>query len=72
MDTDNWIVKVYYLGAIVVGFIAFAIIWLYAIVEWGLLLGLMFGWLPATIGAGLCGFLWPLIALLVIYALLGG
>jgi hypothetical protein len=66
MDSEDWVVKIYELVAMVVGFLAFLGIWFYALEEWGLLLGLMFGWVPATIGAGLCGFLWPLIALIVI------
>jgi len=49
----------------VVGILSFLAIWLYAILEWGLLLGLCIGWLPAAIGGLLFGALWPLTLLLV-------
>ena len=51
-------------GAIV-GVLSFLAIWLYAILEWGLLLGLCIGWFPAAIGGLLFGALWPLTLLLV-------
>jgi hypothetical protein len=46
--------------AAIVGGLSFLAIWLYALLEWGLLLGLCVGWLPAAIGGLLFGALWPL------------
>ncbi len=61
----------YYVGgAVIVGFIVFAGIWIYALGEWGLLFGLLFGWIPALIGGFVIGFLWPLALLAVIAILL--
>jgi len=46
--------------------LSFIAIWIYAILSWGLLLGLMFGWIPALIGGAILGLLWPLVLLVVI------
>lgn len=56
----------YMIGVFIVGFLSFIAIWLYALVSWGLLLGLMFGWIPALIGGVVLGFLWPLVIIAVI------
>ena len=56
----------YMVGVWIVGVLSFAAIWLYALVSWGFLLGLMFGWIPALIGGTILGFLWPLVVLAVI------
>lgn len=53
----------YIKGGIVTAIIGFVLIWLYSIAAWGLLFGLLFGWLPAVIGAVVLGVLWPLVAL---------
>ena len=53
----------YGVGAGIVGIIGAICIWIYAIVEWGLLLGLVFGWIPALIGGFIVGLLWPLVVL---------
>lgn len=53
-------------GAIVVGFIAFFAIWIYAFVAWGFLIGLAIGWLPALIGGFILGLLWPLVLLVIL------
>jgi len=58
--------------ALIVGVIAFIGLWIYAISEWGLLIGLAIGWLPAIIGAVIIAFLWPVIALIIGYILLQG
>jgi len=56
----------YMVGVWIVGVLAFAAIWLYALFSWGLLLGLMIGWIPALIGGFILGWLWPLVVLAVI------
>mgnify|MGYP006901968839 CR=1 FL=1 len=48
------------------GIISFLIIWIYAMSDWGLLLGLMFGWIPALIGGVVLAFLWPLVILAMV------
>jgi len=42
------------------GILIFCPVWLIAISEWGLLVGLMAGWIPALIGGVVLGLLWPL------------
>ena len=56
----------YSVGAVITGFLAFAAVWLYAISQWGLLFGLIFGWIPALIAGVVMGFLWPIVAVSVI------
>jgi len=56
----------YWLGAIITGIIFFIGLWVYAMTTWGLLLGLLIGWIPAVIGAALAALLWPVIVLIVI------
>ena len=52
--------KFYFIPAIVVGGLSFFAMWLYAILEWGLLKGFMFGCIPAAIGGAVLGAIWPL------------
>ena len=67
MDIENW----YGLGAVITGGLTFVIVWLYAMGAWGVLIGLMFGWIPAVIAGIVAGALWPLMACLIgIYILL--
>lgn len=56
----------YFIGVLIAGILIFFATWIYSFSEWGFLLGLLFGWLPATIGALIGGFLWPLLLLLLI------
>ena len=60
----------YMIGIWIVGVISFILIWLYALITWGLLFGLMFGWIPALIGGIVLGFLWPLVVIAVIYIIM--
>jgi len=62
MTDSTW----YLIGAWVVGIIAFLAIWIYSFASWGLLIGLMVGWIPALIGGFIAGLLWPLILLVVV------
>lgn len=50
----------------IIGVLAFLGIWIYALSEWGFLLGLMFGWIPAIIGGIVAAYIWPLLAFLVL------
>ncbi len=59
MDTESW----YGTGAVITGLIAYFAIWIYALYEWGILVGLAIGWFPAMIGAVIIGAIWPLIVL---------
>ena len=56
----------YPIGIFITGVLVFAGVWIYAISEWGLLLGLIFGWIPALIAAIVMGILWPIVAVAVI------
>ncbi len=56
----------YMVGVWIVGVLSFIAIWIYAFASWGLLLGLMFGWIPALIGGVILGYIWPLVVLAVI------
>ena len=56
----------YGLWGILTGAVVFICIWIYAISEWGLLIGLMFGWIPALIGGFILGVLWPIVAILIL------
>lgn len=55
----------YFAGVWIVGMVIGLGIWVYAFISWGLLLGLVFGWIPALIGGTIAGFLWPLVVLVV-------
>lgn len=67
MKDGGW----YPAGAVITGFIIFVGVWIYALTEWGLLFGLIFGWIPALIAAVIGGFAWPLIAIGLVLGLLG-
>ena len=58
MDKDN-----YMGGVFLAGILVFAAVWIYAISEWGLLLGIMFGWIPALIAGIVGGFIWPVLVI---------
>lgn len=58
--------ELYPIIALIVGLITGLVIWIYAISTWGLLIGLMLGWIPALIGGFVVGILWPLVVIGVI------
>lgn len=51
-------------GAVITGLLVFIAVWLYAIANWGLLIGLVIGWLPALIAGAVLGVIWPVPALI--------
>jgi len=59
--------KGYMAGVWIVGVLSFIAIWLYALVSWGLLIGLTVGWIPAMIGGVILGLLWPLVVIGVLW-----
>jgi hypothetical protein len=56
----------YILGAFITGLLSFCVIWLYALTEWGILLGLAIGWIPALIGGFILAIFWPLLVILLV------
>ena len=59
----------YKLGYVITWLIVFIALWVYAVFEYGYLLGVGLGWLPAIIVATLVSFLWPLLLIAVIWLL---
>lgn len=66
----TYIGKGYPFGA-VVGLVTFVSCWWYAIVSWGFLLGVAFGWVPALIIAILFGAIMVLTWGLIAFAIAG-
>lgn len=62
---DLWTETIYPAGGLVTGFIAFVVLWIYCIAEYGFLLGVGLGWLPSSIIAVIVGYLWPLILIAI-------
>lgn len=50
---------------IIIGIITGVCVWIYAISQWGLLLGLAFGWFPAIIAATIAYFIWPVFLIII-------
>jgi hypothetical protein len=63
---------VYPIGGFVTGVITFIACWIYAIASWGFLLGVGLGWIPSFFIAIIAGFIWPLIALVLVVGLCVG
>lgn len=59
-DNGAW----YSIGFAISSFVTFFATWIYCIAEYGFLLGVGLGWLPASIVAVVIGAVWPLIVLL--------
>jgi len=60
--------KTYLSWALITGVLVFVGVWIYAMAEWGFLIGIIFGWIPAFIAGLIGGLLWPvIIALLFIF-----
>ena len=59
----------YAIGGLLTGFLVFIGVWIYSLSEWGFLLGVAFGWLPAIIVGCITGLLWPLIALFIFFSI---
>ena len=61
--------EIYAVGYAITAFITFIICYIYCIATYGFLLGVGLGWLPSGIVARIVGFLWPLVALLLVVIL---
>lgn len=64
IDID-W-VSVYRIGGFITAAIAFIACWIYAVISWGLLLGIGLGWIPSLFIGAIAGFIWPLLALVLV------
>jgi hypothetical protein len=49
-----------------VGFITFICSWIYCINEYGFLWGFGLGWIPSFMLAAILGFLWPVLAIILV------
>jgi hypothetical protein len=67
-DTSND-TSYYYIGFWITAVISFIACWIYAIASWGFLLGVGLGWIPSLFIAAIAGFIWPLLALVLIVGL---
>ena len=61
--------NVYDTGFIITAVITFIACWIYAIASWGGLLGFGLGWIPSVFIAVIAGFIWPLLAFLLLAAI---
>jgi len=57
--------SIYQAGALITGIIAFLLCWLYAVITYGLFIGVGLGWIPSLVIAFIAGLLWPLVAVVV-------
>jgi uncharacterized membrane protein YeaQ/YmgE (transglycosylase-associated protein family) len=62
--------KVYSVFATILGFLAFIASWIYAVSEWGFLLGVGLGWVPAFFIGLLVGLIGPFLLTIAGLALL--
>ena len=67
-DSIDWS-TVYPIGGFITGAISFIACWIYAIASWGFLLGVGLGWIPSLFIAVIAGFIWPLLALVLVAGL---
>ena len=67
-STDTYS-NIYKIGFFITAVIAFIACWIYAIVSWGFLIGVGMGWIPSVFIALIAGFIWPLIALVLVVGL---
>lgn len=56
----------YFTWAVITGSIIFIVVWIYAMVSWGFLIGITIGWIPGLIAGVIGGFLWPVAVLVLI------
>jgi hypothetical protein len=60
---------IYAIGRAITLLLVFIAVWVYCITEYGLLLGIGLGWLPATIIGVIAAYLWPLLLFAVAWFL---
>jgi len=56
----------YFTIGTIIGFFVFFGIWIYSLFSWGLLLGIVFGWIPAIIAAFVAGLFWGVAAAIIL------
>lgn len=66
---DHGLSNYYKIGFWITAVISFIACWIYAIASWGFLLGVGLGWIPSLFIAVIAGFIWPLIALVLVVGL---
>jgi hypothetical protein len=59
----------YLIGVPITAVLTFISCWIYAVMTYGFFLGIGLGWLPAIVIAIIAGWLWPLIALVIVLTL---
>ena len=59
----------YPIVGLITGVIVFFACWICAIASWGFLLGVGLGWIPSFFIAVIAGFIWPLLALILVGAI---
>lgn len=65
MDSEQYIA-----GWMLTAVLLFFPIWIYAISQWGFLIGFCLGWIPAAIGAAIIALAWPVIWFAVVAIIL--
>lgn len=65
--TSEDIATLYVIAAYIIGILSGICIWGYSIISWGILFGLMFGWIPALIGGFILGIFWPLVLIGIVW-----
>jgi len=63
--------SVYWIGYLISWLLIFIGCWIYCIAHYGFLLGVGLGWLPSLIAAFVVSLLWPLLALVIVLAIVG-
>ena len=64
---DDWGQAIYIIVGLITGFAVFIGSWIYCIYEYGYLWGVGLGWLPSIIVGTIAGYLWPFLALAILW-----
>ena len=60
----------YFKGRFISGIIIFVVSWIYAVIHYGLFIGIGLGWIPSLVIAFIGSFIWPLLAVLLLLFLI--
>ncbi len=60
----NWVLG-YWIGYAIFFVLIFLGCWIYSIAAYGFMIGVMIGWIPSAIVAGIVSLFWPLIVLAI-------